>query len=87
MRTFQTVQLYDNLSLLDNLMIAAQQFDDAGFVDEFLRTRRYCDAVAAAPVSNGVISDQNRRANLRASTRLRIALVCKLRSRAFRKKA
>jgi ABC-type branched-subunit amino acid transport system ATPase component len=48
MRTFQTVQLYDNLSLLDNLMIAAQQFDDAGFVDEFLRTRRYCHAVAAA---------------------------------------
>jgi len=46
MRTFQTVRIYERLSLRDNLAIAAQQFDDATWVDEFLRTRRYRDAVA-----------------------------------------
>ena len=48
MRTFQTVQLYDHLSLIDNLTIAAQQFDAAGFIDEFFRTREYREAAAAA---------------------------------------
>lgn len=48
MRTFQTVRVYDRLSLSDNLAIAAQQFDPAGWVDEFLRTRRYRDAVDAS---------------------------------------
>ena len=48
MRTFQAVQLYDRLSVLDNLAIAAQQLDPAGFVDELFRTRRYRAAVAAA---------------------------------------
>jgi branched-chain amino acid transport system ATP-binding protein len=48
MRTFQTVQLYDHLPLIDNLTIAAQQFDAAGFVDEFFRTRGYREAAAAA---------------------------------------
>jgi branched-chain amino acid transport system ATP-binding protein len=48
MRTFQTVQLYDHLPLIDNLTIAAQQFDTAGFVDEFFRTRQYRQAVQAA---------------------------------------
>ena len=48
MRTFQTVRIYERLSLRDNLAIAAQQFDDATFVDEFFRTRRYRDAVAAS---------------------------------------
>src|SRR5262249_20959001 len=48
MRTFQTVQLYEDLSLLDNLLIAAQQLDPAGFLDEVLRTRRYRDAAASA---------------------------------------
>ncbi len=48
MRTFQTVRIYDRLSLRDNLAIAAQQFDPATWVDEFLRTRRYRDAVDAA---------------------------------------
>ena len=57
MRTFQTVQLYDGLSLIDNLMIAAQQFDDAGFVDEFLRTRRYRDAVGSARKRAGELID------------------------------
>mgnify|MGYP006287902787 FL=1 len=50
MRTFQTVRIYERLSLRDNLAIAAQQFDPANWVDEFLRTRRYRQAVAAAEV-------------------------------------
>ena len=48
MRTFQTVRIYERLSLRDNLAIAAQQFDPATWVDEFFRTRRYRDAVAAS---------------------------------------
>jgi ABC-type branched-subunit amino acid transport system ATPase component len=48
MRTFQTVRIYDRLSLADNLAIAAQQFDEATWVDEFFRTRRYRDAVASS---------------------------------------
>jgi branched-chain amino acid transport system ATP-binding protein len=48
MRTFQTVRIYDRLSLRDNLAIAAQQFDPATWVDEFFRTRRYRDAVEAS---------------------------------------
>ena len=45
MRTFQTVRVYEKLSLRDNLAIAAQQFDAATWMDEFLRTKRYRDAV------------------------------------------
>ena len=48
MRTFQTVRIYERLSLRDNLAIAAQQFDAATWVDEFLRTRRYRQAVDKA---------------------------------------
>ena len=48
MRTFQTVRIYDRLSLRDNLAIAAQQFDDATWIDEFLRTWRYRAAVEAS---------------------------------------
>ena len=48
MRTFQTVRIYERLSLRENLAIAAQQFDPATWVDEFLRTRRYRQAVEAA---------------------------------------
>jgi ABC-type branched-subunit amino acid transport system ATPase component len=48
MRTFQTVRIYEELSLRDNLTIAAQQFDDAIWFDELLRTQRYRNAVAAA---------------------------------------
>jgi ABC-type branched-subunit amino acid transport system ATPase component len=48
MRTFQTVRVYERLSLRDNLAIANQQFDPATWIDEFLRTRRYRDAVAAS---------------------------------------
>ncbi|WIM10338.1 ABC transporter ATP-binding protein [Enhydrobacter sp.] len=45
MRTFQTVRVYERLSLADNLAIAAQQFDPATWIDEFLRTPRYRRAV------------------------------------------
>jgi len=45
MRTFQTVRVYERLSLRDNLAIASQQFDPATWVDELLRTRRYRAAV------------------------------------------
>ncbi len=47
MRTFQTVRVYERLSLRENLMIAAQQFDAAGWIDELLRTKRYRGAIAA----------------------------------------
>lgn len=45
MRTFQTVRVYERLPLRDNLAIAAQQFDPATWIDEFLRTRSYRRAV------------------------------------------
>jgi ABC-type branched-subunit amino acid transport system ATPase component len=48
LRTFQTVRLYERLSLRDNLAVAAQQCDAAGWLDELLRTARYRRAVAAA---------------------------------------
>lgn len=48
MRTFQTVRIYERLSLRDNLAIAAQQFDPATWIDDFLRTRRYRQAVDRA---------------------------------------
>jgi len=48
MRTFQTVLLYERLSLRDNLAIAGQEFDAAIWLDELLRTARYRRAVAAA---------------------------------------
>ena len=48
MRTFQNVRVYEQLPVLDNLMIAGQQFDEAGWVDELLRTRRYRAAVEVA---------------------------------------
>jgi branched-chain amino acid transport system ATP-binding protein len=48
MRTFQTVRVYERLSLRDNLAIANQQFDPATWIDEFLRTRRYREAVESS---------------------------------------
>jgi len=48
MRTFQTVRIYERLTLRDNLAIAGQQFDPATWVDEFLRTKRYRTAVETA---------------------------------------
>jgi branched-chain amino acid transport system ATP-binding protein len=47
-RTFQTVRVYERLSLRDNLAIAAQQFDNAAWFDELLRTPRYRRAAEAA---------------------------------------
>jgi branched-chain amino acid transport system ATP-binding protein len=56
MRTFQTVRVYERLSLRDNLTIAAQQFDDAVWFDELLRTPRYRRAADAAEArARGVI--------------------------------
>ncbi len=48
MRTFQTVRVYERLSLRDNLAIACQEFDPASWVDELLRTKKYRAAVDAA---------------------------------------
>ncbi len=50
MRTFQTVRIYERLSLRDNLAVATQQFDAATWVDDLLRTKRYREAVEAAEV-------------------------------------
>jgi len=47
-RTFQTVRIYERLSLRDNLAIANQQVDPATWIDESFRTRRYREAVAAS---------------------------------------
>jgi branched-chain amino acid transport system ATP-binding protein len=57
MRTFQTVRVYERLSLRDNLTIAAQQFDAAGWLDEFLRTPRYRRTVAAAEARARELTD------------------------------
>jgi ABC-type branched-subunit amino acid transport system ATPase component len=57
MRTFQTVRVYERLSLRDNLAIAAQQFDPATWIDEFLRTRRYRQAVEASEKRAGELID------------------------------
>jgi branched-chain amino acid transport system ATP-binding protein len=47
-RTFQNVRVYDDLAVLDNLLIAAQPFDDATWYDELVRSRRYRAVDAAA---------------------------------------
>jgi branched-chain amino acid transport system ATP-binding protein len=47
-RTFQTVRIYERLSLRDNLAVATQQFDAATWIDDLLRTARYRQAVDAA---------------------------------------
>ncbi|MBI3515553.1 MAG: ABC transporter ATP-binding protein [Proteobacteria bacterium] len=49
-RTFQTVRVYDALSVLDNLKLAAQQAAPGGWLDALLRTRRHgaADRAAAA---------------------------------------
>jgi branched-chain amino acid transport system ATP-binding protein len=57
MRTFQTVRIYERLSLRDNLAIAAQQFDEATWVDEFFRTRRYRDAVETSEARANALVD------------------------------
>ena len=47
-RTFQTVRVYDHLTLNENLLVAMQSFDPAGWFDALLRTQRLRDATAAA---------------------------------------
>lgn len=39
-RTFQTVRVYDELTLYDNLLLAMQSFDAASWIDAVLRTPR-----------------------------------------------
>ena len=39
-RTFQTVRIYDQMTLMENLLISMQSFDDANWLDAFLRTAR-----------------------------------------------
>lgn len=39
-RTFQTVRVYDQLTLMDNLLISMQSFDDVNWLDAVLRTPR-----------------------------------------------
>jgi branched-chain amino acid transport system ATP-binding protein len=47
-RTFQSVRVYDDLGLLDNLALAMQQTSPAGWLDALLRTRRQRAADRAA---------------------------------------
>lgn len=44
LRTFQTVRVYDELSLLDNLLVAMQPFEGTLWRDDFFRTRRVREA-------------------------------------------
>ena len=39
-RTFQTVRIYEQLTLIDNLMVAMQSFDQANWLDAILRSAR-----------------------------------------------
>lgn len=50
MRTFQTVRVYDHLTLEENLLAGAAQFDDAGWLDALLRTPRLRRAETRARV-------------------------------------
>lgn len=47
MRTFQTVRVYDELSLMENLALAMQPFEGTRWRDDLLRTRRVRTAEAA----------------------------------------
>jgi branched-chain amino acid transport system ATP-binding protein len=47
-RTFQTVRIYEQLTLMQGLLQAQQPFDDANWVDALLRTPRLRAAEAAA---------------------------------------
>lgn len=48
MRTFQTVRIYDQMTLLENLLVAMQSFDAVTWADALFRTRRLRRADAAA---------------------------------------
>ncbi len=47
-RTFQTVRVYEQLTLMDNLLISMQSFDDVNWLDAVLRTPRLRRAHEAA---------------------------------------
>ena len=47
-RTFQTVRAYDELTLLENLCVAAQESDGVGWMHSLLRGKTLRDADAAA---------------------------------------
>ncbi|VTU36563.1 Lipopolysaccharide export system ATP-binding protein LptB [Variovorax sp. PBS-H4] len=47
-RTFQTVRAYDDMSLLDNLRVAAQESDGCGWLASLRRSRAVRDKEAAA---------------------------------------
>lgn len=47
-RTFQNVRLYDDLSILEHLLLAAQEFDGVGWAGVFLGTRKAREAEQAA---------------------------------------
>ena len=47
-RTFQTVRVYDHLSLIENLLVANQAFDRVNGFDAILRTARLRSVEAAA---------------------------------------
>lgn len=47
-RTFQTVRAYDEMSLLDNLRVAAQESDGSGWLASLRRSRAVRDKEAAA---------------------------------------
>lgn len=47
-RTFQNIRLYDDLTVRDNLLIAAQEFDGCGWMDAFLGRLRLRRAEAAS---------------------------------------
>jgi len=48
MRTFQNVQLYDELTVLENLLVAKQAFDGVTWIDVFLNRRNLRQAEAMA---------------------------------------
>jgi branched-chain amino acid transport system ATP-binding protein len=53
MRSFQQVRVYDELPVIDNLCLAQQEFDGAGWLDAVLRSRRYRRVRAEAEARAG----------------------------------
>ena len=47
-RTFQAVRVYEEMSLTDNLLVAAGAFDGTGWIDQLLRNQRWRAAEAEA---------------------------------------
>lgn len=47
-RTFQNIRLYDELTVRENLLIAAQEYDGHGWLDAFLNRRALRDSESAA---------------------------------------